>query len=37
MNIPSLCTYKHVSTYLDTGKLPKEGTVCETEKKPLVG
>ncbi|KAH7412267.1 TAP-like protein-domain-containing protein [Phaeosphaeria sp. MPI-PUGE-AT-0046c] len=36
LDVKSACTYKHVQTYLDTGKVPDEGTLCETEKKPLV-
>ncbi|KAF2027344.1 alpha/beta-hydrolase [Setomelanomma holmii] len=35
-NIPSKCTVGHVREYLASGKVPKDGTVCETDKKPLV-
>jgi hypothetical protein len=35
-NIPSKCTFGHVKAYLDSGILPKDGTVCETDVKPLV-
>ncbi|KAH7082644.1 TAP-like protein-domain-containing protein [Paraphoma chrysanthemicola] len=35
-NIPSKCTIGHVRSYLETGKVPKDGTVCETDGKPLV-
>ncbi|KAF2832392.1 alpha/beta-hydrolase [Ophiobolus disseminans] len=34
--IPSKCTRGHIGEYLASAKLPKEGTVCETDKKPLV-
>lgn len=35
-NVQSSCTIQHVQTYLDTGKVPEQGTLCETDKKPLV-
>jgi pimeloyl-ACP methyl ester carboxylesterase len=34
---PSLCTAKAVKEYFQTGKLPREGSVCEPEVKPFVG
>jgi hypothetical protein len=34
--VPSSCTLKAVASYLETGKVPKNGTVCEPDKKPLV-
>jgi pimeloyl-ACP methyl ester carboxylesterase len=34
---PSLCTGKAVREYFQTGKMPREGTVCEPEVKPFVG
>jgi pimeloyl-ACP methyl ester carboxylesterase len=35
-NVPSSCTLGHMLNYLDTGKVPEDGIVCETDKKPLV-
>jgi hypothetical protein len=34
--VQSNCTLGYIQTYLDTGKMPKAGTVCQTSKKPLV-
>jgi len=34
--VSSKCTMGHMLEYLNTAKLPKDGTVCETDKKPLV-
>ncbi|KAH8712115.1 TAP-like protein-domain-containing protein [Phaeosphaeriaceae sp. PMI808] len=34
-SVPSSCTTGHVKAYFDSGKLPKEGTVCETDIKPF--
>jgi hypothetical protein len=36
LDTKSSCTYKQVQMYLDTGKVPAEGMVCESDKKPLV-
>jgi hypothetical protein len=35
-SVLSTCTLEHVAKYLATAELPEEGTVCETDKKPLV-
>jgi hypothetical protein len=35
-NVPSSCTLGYMLNYLDTGKVPEDGIVCETDKKPLV-
>jgi len=34
--LPSSCIFNHMRAYLETGKVPKNGTVCETDKKPLM-
>ncbi|KAI0708188.1 alpha/beta-hydrolase [Cerioporus squamosus] len=34
---PSVCTAKHVRAYLEDGRLPGEGTVCEADELPFVG
>lgn len=35
-SVKSKCTIGHMLEYLDSGKLPTEGTVCEASEKPLV-
>ncbi|CAO2650028.1 Nn.00g013200.m01.CDS01 [Neocucurbitaria sp. VM-36] len=35
-SVHSSCTYGHVVDYLNDATLPQEGTVCETDIKPLV-
>jgi hypothetical protein len=35
-NVRSTCTLGHLVKYLETGEVPEDGTVCETDKKPLV-
>ncbi|TBU44969.1 alpha/beta-hydrolase [Dichomitus squalens] len=37
MSAPSVCTAKHVRAYMEDGRLPKEGTVCEPDELPFVG
>ena len=32
---PSLCTAKYVRSYLQTGGLPADGTVCEVDQIPF--
>ncbi|EAT86810.1 hypothetical protein HBH56_152190 [Parastagonospora nodorum] len=34
--VESSCTLKHMAAYLETGKVPNNGTVCETDKRPLM-
>lgn len=36
VGVDSSCTLKHMAVYLETGKVPSNDTVCETDKKPLV-
>lgn len=36
MTVKTKCTKDHVGAYLHDGTLPKDGTVCEVETKPLV-
>ncbi|TBU23006.1 TAP-like protein-domain-containing protein [Dichomitus squalens] len=37
MSAPSVCTAKHVRAYMEDGRLPEEGTVCEPDELPFVG
>jgi len=34
--VKSKCTIGYIQEYLNSGKLPAEGTICEAEEKPLV-
>jgi hypothetical protein len=34
-SVRSNCTIGHVQNYLDTGNVPKDGTVCETDGSPF--
>ncbi|KAI9761942.1 MAG: cytoskeletal protein binding protein [Chaenotheca gracillima] len=34
---PSVCTAKNVRKYFQTGELPKDGTICDVDEKPLLG
>ena len=34
---PNLCLAQHVRKYIQTGKLPPEGTLCEANERPFLG
>ena len=34
---PNLCMARHVRAYIQTGKLPPKGTLCEANERPFIG
>ena len=34
---PNVCMARHVRAYIQTGKLPPEGTLCEANERPFIG
>jgi hypothetical protein len=36
MTVPSNCTLGYIKSYWEKAELPKEGTICEGDVKPLV-
>ena len=37
MSSPSLCMAHHLRTYMQTGRLPEAGIVCDDNEKPFLG
>jgi hypothetical protein len=37
MAAPSLCVYKSIRQYFQTGEIPPSGTICEPDLRPLIG
>ena len=35
LSMPSVCTAKHIREYFQSGRLPEEGTRCETDVRPF--